>query len=213
LSDAFWKAAILFSLAVNLVLLLVVLALGMLVFQIKNAIAAPLVGGMHASFVQMDEASIIATVQVDDTIQVNDTIHVVDTIQVHDTLPVVFDLPLSALTTVTLTRDTTIPDTTVNLNGVPVPTDIILPSGTPLDIQLNLIVPVSQSVPVVLNVPITLAVPVNLDVPVDLTVPVNIPLRETELHAPFTNLAALVEPYDTLLDAAPSSWADLFGLE
>jgi hypothetical protein len=43
-------------------------------------------------------------------------------------------------------------------------------------------------------------------------VPVNIPLRETELHQPFTNLAALVEPYDTLLDNTPSSWAELFGL-
>lgn len=213
LSDAFWKAATLFSLVVNLVLLVVVLGLGLLVFQIKRAIAAPLVGGLHANFVQMDEATIITTVLVEDTIQVNDTIQVVDNIQVNDTLPVVFDLPLNTATVVTLTRDTTVPNTTVFLNGLPVPTDIILPVGTPLDIQLNLIVPVSQTVPVVLDVPVNLDVPISLDVPVSLQVPVSIPLRETELHEPFTNLAALVAPYDALLDATPSSWAELFGFK
>ena len=73
--------------------------------------------------------------------------------------------------------------------------------------------PVSQTVPVVLDVPITLNVPINLDVPVNLQVPVNIPLRDTELHEPFTNLASLVGPYNALLDATPSSWAELFGFK
>jgi len=213
LKDAFWKTATLFSLIVNVLLIVVVLSLGLLVFQIKRAIATPLVDGLHTNFVRMDEATIVSAVQVQDTIQVSDTIQVVDTIQVRDTLPVVFDLPLSTLTTVTLTRDVSIPNTTVFLNGLPVPTDIVLPAGTPLDIQLDLSVPVSQTVPVVLHVPVDLDVPISLDVPVNLEVPVSIPLRETELHEPFTNLANLVGPYDALLDATPSSWAELFGFK
>jgi hypothetical protein len=210
LAGAFWKGATLFSLIVNLVLLAVVVVLGLMIFQIKRGLAAPLIGGLHSNFVAMDEASIVTTVQVNDTIHVVDTIQVIDTIQVNDTLPVVFDLPLSTVTVVTLTRDIPVPNTTVFLNGLPVPTDIVLPAGTPLNIQLDLVVPVSQTVPVVLNVPVNLDVPVSLDVPISLQVPVNIPLNQTELHEPFTNLANLVAPYNSLLEKTPSSWADLF---
>lgn len=200
LPDAFWKTATLFSLVVNLALVIGLILLGLMIFQIKQAIAQPLVGGLHTSFVQMDAAHIVTNIQVVDTIHVKDTIHV------NDTLPVVFDLPLSTNTIVTLTRDTPIPNTTVYLNGLAVPTNIILPAGTPLNINLNLVVPVSKTVPVVLDVPVNLSVPVNLNVPVD------IPLRQSELHTPFTNLANLIGPYDTLLAATPSSWSELFGL-
>jgi hypothetical protein len=197
LPNAFWRAAVLFSFMVNLVLVLVVAVLALMVFQIKDGVVQPLVGGLHTSFNQMDAAHIVTTILVSDTIQVNDTI------QVHDTLPVVFDLPLATNTQVTLTQDTPIHNTTVYLNGLPVPTDIVLPAGTPLHIALNLTVPVSQTVPVVLDVPVQLTVPVRL------TVPVDIPLDQTQLHTPFTNLANLVGPYNELLSEAPSSWRDL----
>src|SRR5262245_27414713 len=72
LPDAFWKAATLFSFAINLVLVVAVLGLGLLVFQIKAAIAQPLLGGLHSSFLQMDAAHIVTTIHVVDTIQVND---------------------------------------------------------------------------------------------------------------------------------------------
>ncbi len=168
------------------------------IFQIKRAIAQPLVGGLHTSFLQMDGAHIVTT------IQVNDTIRVDDTLRVNDSLPVVFDVPLSTDTTVVLTRDTLVPKTTVYLNGQPVPTDIVLPAGTPLDIHLNLTVPVSHTVPVALDVPVHLKVPVSLQVPVD------IPLNQTDLHTPFTNLASLVGPYDRLLNDLPASWGQVF---
>lgn len=208
--NAFWRAATLFSFIVNGVLLLALLVAGLLIFQIKRTIAQPLISGLYNSFVQMDAASIITSVQVEDTIQVNDTIFVNDTITVNDTLPVIFNLPLDTFTQVTLTDDTAIPNTTVMLNGLAVPTDIVLPAGTPLNIHLVLMVPVSQTVPVVLHVPVNLEVPVALDVPVSLEVPVNIPLSETDLHQPFTNLAALLRPYHTLLELTPSSWGELF---
>ncbi len=207
---AFWRVATLFSFLVNGVLLVVLFVAGLLIFQIKRSIAQPLIGGLYTSFVQMDAASIISSVHVDDTIQVNDTIFVNDTITVNDTLPVIFNLPLDTFTQVTLTDDTAIPNTTVMLNGLAVPTDIVLPAGTPLNIHLVLVVPVSQTVPVVLHVPVNLTVPVTLDVPVSLDVPVNIPLSETDLHQPFTNLAALLRPYNALLELTPSSWGELF---
>ena len=186
IAGRFWKFAIIFSFALNVILVLVLLVLGVMVFEIKNALAQPIIGGLHTSFVQMDNASIITTIEVNDTITVNDKI------------PVVFDLPLNQQTTVTLVEATTIPNTVVYLNGVPVRTDIVLPQGTPLNINLNLTVPVNQTIPVVLNVPVKLKVPVN------------IPLNLTELHEPFTNLAAIVAPYNTMLNALPSSWGQAF---
>ena len=198
MGDAVWKSATVFSLIVNLVLILVLLVLGTQVFQLKNAIVQPLVGGLYDNFVLMDQSHIVTTIQVNDTIMVNDTI------QVNDTIPVVFDVPLQTNTVVVLTEDTRVPQTTVFLNGIGVPTDIILPAGTPLQINLSLIVPVSQTVPVVLDVPI------NLEVPISLQVPVDIALDQTDLHRPFTNLANLVGPYDTLLDGLPESWSEIF---
>ncbi len=199
MGDALWKSATVFSLVVNLILVLVLLVLGTQVFQLKNAIVQPLVGGLYDNFVMMDQSHIVTTIQVNDTIMVNDTI------QVNDTIPVVFDVPLQTNTVVVLTEDTRVPQTTVFLNGIGVPTDIILPAGTPLQINLSLIVPVSQTVPVVLDVPI------NLEVPINLLVPVDIPLDQTDLHRPFTNLANLVGPYNTLLEDLPAAWGDLFG--
>lgn len=191
--QAVWNSMIVFSFAVNLILVIVVLVLGILLFSIKNAIAQPLIGGLHSSFVQMDNAHIVTTIAVNDTIQVNDTI------------PVVFDLPLNQATVVTLTADTLIDDATIvtlNAGGLQLYNaigDIVLPAGTALPVQLALVVPVSQTVPVVLNVP------------VNLTVPVDIALDQTDLHLPFTNLANLVGPYNALLKQAPDSWAELFG--
>lgn len=121
LPGAFWRVATLFSFLVNGVLLVVLLVAGLFVFQIKRSIAQPLIGGLYNSFVQMDAASIISTVHVDDTIQVNDTIFVNDTITVNDTLPVIFNLPLDTVTQVTLTDDTAIPNTTVMLSACQCP--------------------------------------------------------------------------------------------
>jgi len=183
----FWKFAILFSFLVNIVLVAVLLVAVGLIFEIKNGIASPLVGGLYDNFVLMDKARIVSTIAVNDTIQVNDTI------------PVVFDLPLNQDTQVVLTQDTPVNGATIFLNGTPIAVNVVLPRGTPLNIKLNMTVPVSTTIPVVLNVPVRLQVPVD------------IPLNQTELHPPFTNLAALVAPYNALLQALPSSWAGIVG--
>src|SRR5437016_1768932 len=61
LPAAFWKAATIFSFGVNLVLVIAVLGLALMMFQIKQAIAQPLLSGLHTSFVQMDAAHIVTT--------------------------------------------------------------------------------------------------------------------------------------------------------
>ncbi len=184
IGPAFWTVASLVSLTVNVILIVVLLLLGKQLFTLKDLISNQLVGGLHQNFVKMDEAHIRTTILVSDTILVNDTI------------PVVFDLPLSQETQVVLTQHTSIDNTTVYLNGVPIRTTVVLPKGTPLNIALNLTVPVNQTIPVV------------LEVPVKLSVPVDIALDQTELHEPFAGLQEVVSPYQGLLSSLPGSWEE-----
>ena len=179
---AFWTIASVFSIIVNIILLAVLILLGRQLFALKSLVQEGLIGGLYDNFVLMDQAHI------------RTTIDVVDTIQVADEIPVNFDLPLQQNTTVILTEDTTIPGATVYLNESPVRTTVILPQGTPLNISLNLTVPVSTNVPIV------------LDVPVSLKVPVDIPLAQTELHTPFTGLQTVISPYQDLLTSLPNNW-------
>jgi hypothetical protein len=179
---AFWTIASIISLTFNIILFVLIIFIGRQLFSLKNMISDQLINGLYDNFVLMDQANIQTTVTVSSTIQVQDEI------------PVVFDLPLSQNTEVVLVNDTPIQGATIFLNWVAVPLDIILPAGTPLNINLDLVVPVSQTVPVVLNVP------------VNLTVPVDIPLDQTELHKPFTGLQGVVAPYRSLLSKTPDSW-------
>ena len=178
---AFWTTASIFSMVVNLILIIVLLVLGQQLFVLKGLVSG-LIDGLHGNFVAMDQAHIRAVIPVNETIQVNDT------------MPVVFELPLKQQTEVRLTRDTPVPGATVFLNGSPVRTDIILRQGTLLNIALDLIVPVNQTIPV------------SLKVPVSLNVIVDIPLNQTELHQPFVGLKDVVSPYKTMLDGLPNSW-------
>jgi hypothetical protein len=181
---AFLTIASLISLTINVILIVAVLLLGQQLFKLKSILQGQLVDGLYTNFVQMDDAHIRTEILVRDTIKVEDTI------------PVVFDLPLKQNTTVILTQDTPVQKATVFLNGQPVPTDIVLRKGTPLNILLDLVVPVNQTIPVTLNVPVSL------------TVPVDIPLDQTELHGPFVGLQEVVSPYKTLLEGLPNSWMD-----
>lgn len=118
------------------------------------------------------------------------------TIPVTTQVPAKFDLPLETDTTVTLTEDTQIKAATVSLStgGLVIynaPTDIILPAGTVLPIHLNLVVPVDQQIPVELNVA------------------VDIPLNQTDLHAPFVGLQQVLDPYYSMLKALPGSWEEI----
>lgn len=185
IGPAFWTIASIISLTANIILFVILIILGTQIFGIKAVLEDQLIGGLYDNFVQMEQANIITTIQVSDTIQVKDTI------------PVVFTLPLQQETEVVLTRDAPIKKATVFLNGVGVPTDIILKRGTRLNIYLDMSVPVDQ------------VIPVELTVPVQLTVPVNIPLDQTELHQPFVGLQEVLLPYKAMLEEVPDSWSEL----
>jgi hypothetical protein len=184
---AFWTIASIVSLTINVILIAMILILGRQLFNLRTIISEGLVNGLYENFVLMDEAHIVTD------------INVASTIHVQDQMPVVFDLPLNQDTEVVLTEPTSINGATIFLNGAAVPLNIILPTGTALNIGMDMVVPVSTTIPVVLTVP------------VNLTVPVDIPLENTDLHEPFVGLQSVVAPYNTILSSAPSSWEQIEG--
>ncbi|MCC6804302.1 MAG: hypothetical protein IT319_15580 [Anaerolineae bacterium] len=130
---------IVFSFVVNVVLVLVVLALVLFIFDIKNNVVTPLVAGLHSSFVGLDEATIDWT------------------IPVRDTIPVKFDLPLNQSTIVTLTESVPLSvGATIVLPGIGQLNNaqvyLNLPAGLELPVQLDLNVPVDQQIDVAMDV-------------------------------------------------------------
>jgi hypothetical protein len=184
IGPALWTVASLISLTINIILVAVLVLLGREIFTLKSLVDQQLIGGLYKNFIQMDQAHIVTTIRVQDTILVRDQ------------MAVVFDLPLQQDTQVVLTQNTPVKNATIFLNGAAVPLDIILKEGTPLNIRLDMTVPVSQTIPV------------ELSVPVDLTVPVDIPLNQTELHEPFIGLRTVVAPYNQLLSPLPDTWQE-----
>jgi hypothetical protein len=189
--NTFKNVAILFSFIVNLILIIVLGVVVLQIFQIKNGILEPLVTGLHSSFVGLDQAHIITSIEVKDTITVADTI------------PVKLDIPLQQNTVVVLTQ------------AVPLRanTSFTLRDGTTLNGMVSLSLPVGMQLPVSLNlnVPVDSTLPINLKVPIDLKVPVNIPLAETQLHDPFNKLRGLLDPYVRVLGNLPNSWGEAVG--
>jgi hypothetical protein len=141
----FWTFTAIFSLVVNLILIVVVVVLLTQAFSIKRALQEGLINPLYDNFVRMDEASIQMSVSVETTV------------------PAKFDLPLDTVTIVTLSNDTAIDNAYVDINTgaltLSAPADIILPAGTNLPIHLSLSVPVDQQIPVSLTVPVD--IPLN----------------------------------------------------
>ena len=111
-----------------------------------------------------------------------DEAHIKTTIPIEMEVPAQFELMLDTTTNVVLSEDTYISNATVSLNtgGLTInnaPTNIILPAGSELPIHLVLTVPVDEMIPVVMDVE------------------VDIPMSETELHEPFTDLQKTIKPY------------------
>lgn len=143
----FWTITAIFSLVINVLLVVVVIVLLTQVFAIKSAIQQGLIDPLYENFVRMDEARIQTSV----TVETN--------------VPARFDLPLDTDTTVRLSQDTPIANARVDINTgaltLNAPADILLPAGTDLPIHLSLSVPVDQQIPVSLTVPV--------DIPLDQT--------------------------------------------
>jgi hypothetical protein len=176
---AFWNVASGLSLFVNIILIAVLILMSREIFSLKRMVVGNLLGGLYTNIGKMDEA------------------HIKTTIQVQTDLAVDFPLQINQLTEVTLTQDTPISGARVSLtsgglNILSAPTNILLPKGTTLPIQLNMTVPVSATIPV--------ALPVTVD----------IPLAETDLHEPFTNLRnTVIGPYLITFWGGPYNWQDV----
>ncbi len=172
---AYWNVTGTLSLIVNLILIAVLILISREYFGLKRLVVGRVVEGLYENFGKMDEAHIRTTILVEDKINVS------------------FPLQILQNTNVTLTQDTLITDarvtlTTGGLNIFSAPTNIVLPAGTVLPVQLNLVVDVDQ------------------EVPVSLTVDVDIPLADTELHEPFSNLKSIVAPLRNAFYTGPFYW-------
>jgi hypothetical protein len=173
-----WRFMVIFSFIVNIILVIVLIAAGLFIFEIKKEIAEPLVTGLHSSFVGLDQATIDWT------------------IPVRDQIPVRLDIPLQANTDVVLTADVpltvnaTIIRQGVDILGGPVSVRLTLPRGTNLPVALNMNVPVDQP----------------LDVSLD--VRAVIPLQGTQLHDVADNLRLLFEPLASGLTNLPNDFGE-----
>ena len=132
-----WGFMVVFSFIVNIVLVAVIAVLGLLLFNIKNDVADPLLKGLHSSFVGLDQATIDWT------------------IPVRDSVDATFDLPLAQDTVVVLTADVPLTVSAdisgpVSINNATVA--LTLPEGLNLPVALDLIVPVDEEIPVNLDV-------------------------------------------------------------
>ena len=178
--QAFKTFALLFSFAMNLILLVILLVVAPLLIPLIADIALPIVGGLNSSFVDMNSATIERTIDVDDTMDIE------------------FTLPLSTTTDVIIVND-------VALKGVPA--QFVLPGGGgSINGQVYLSLPEGLALPIKLD----MEIPVEQTIPVQLAVAVDIPLDETELGKPFSRLQSIFEPLDDLLRGLPSSNEELF---
>lgn len=182
--DGLWGAfknfAIVFSFAINFVLLMTLLLSSQLVLPIKNEIAEPLVDGLHSNFIAMDEATIRATIPVSTNVPVSFPLAIENT---RGTVVLAEPVPLNVPAAFIL------PGTGGQINGTVVMT---LPQGTVLPVDISMVVQVETNIPIVLDVPVI------------------IPLSQTELHSPFANMRFLLEPYVEILDETPDTFSEIF---
>ena len=181
---AFWTVMAIFSLMVNIIFIAILILFGNSFFELKKTVADGLVTGISNNLELMDKAHIVTTVPVETTVQLQDN------------LPVVFNLPINQSTQLSITEDVQVPGAYIYLNNTPVLTDLTLPAGTPIQVNFDMTIPVSESIPVDITVPVSLMVP--LDVAVD----------QTDLHQSIVGLQGVIEPYKVLLSTEYNSKED-----
>ncbi len=168
---AFWTVTGLMSLLVNGILLGIVVYLGMSLNSLKTL---------------SDNKDLMILSGLYTNFQRMERASIVTSITVQDSIPIDLTVPIQKTTQIRLASDTTIPNARVRINtatlNIDAPAQVILPSGTVLEVALDFNVPVQGSVPI------------------NLTVPVNIPLAQTELQTPFSNLQKVVKPFLCIIE-------------
>lgn len=178
-----WRFMVIFSFIVNLVLIVVLLVLGILIFEIKNNVADPLVQGLHRTAVGLNNATIDWTIPVRDELGIDLQVPInaqtiTSTVSQYNGQPV---QPIAGETLVTLTRDVPL---VINNAFIQSP-DLTLRNA-----QVNITLPAGTSLPVSLDLEIGL----ETDIPVALDVRAVIPIEETQLTDPIQTLQLLFEP-------------------
>ncbi len=177
-----WRFMVIFSFIVNVILVAVLIIAGLLIFEIKNQVAQPLVEGLHSSFVGLDQATIDWT------------------IPVRDQIPVRLDIPLNTVTTVVLQEPVPIQVIArIDLPGI---------NAYNIAANVNLELPVGLELPVALDLNVEVDQP--LDVALD--VRAVIPLGETQLHDVAHNLRLLFEPLTLGLNNLPNDFGGALDL-
>lgn len=179
IGKSFWRFMVIFSFIVNLILVVVLAALLLFLFDIKQNIADPLVGGLHSTAMGLQNATIDWT------------------IPVRDNIPVNLDIRLNTTTIVTLTEPVPLQvSARIDLPGI---------NAFGVAANVNLELPVGLQLPVALDVP----VPVRERLDVALDVRAIIPLSQTQLADPIRTLGLLFEPLAIGLHNLPGNWGQV----
>jgi hypothetical protein len=173
---SFWKALILTSFLINLVLIFVVLLLVGFIIQWQSQIGGT-IGGVQG-FARNNVAELRSVVAGLEGASIKTNIPL-DSV----TIPIKLDVPVNQETTVELTEAAQVvvegADIDLGLSGrLRANVNLLLPVGTKLKIRLNLNIPIDQPLPLKGQ---------------GVEVPVVIPLKETELGPQFRRLGELVD--------------------
>ena len=198
--NAFRDIAIIFSFAVNFVLIVSLLVMSIpalrAAFALKAGLVEPLLSDLDAAFVGLGEATIDTTVEIDESIPIQFDM------PLNQQLPIDFDLTIEQDTVVELQRP--VPLNMPALFSLPAGGGMIngsvslsLPAGMQLPIHLSMVVPVSQTIPV------RMIVPVSETIPIQMVVPVSIKLGEAGLDPAVEDLRAVFRPVEALVDSLP----------
>jgi hypothetical protein len=199
--QAFKDIAIVFSFAVNFILIVALLLVGMpalrLGLAINSGMVEPMLDDLDAAFVGLGKATI------DTTIPINEPIPIQFDLPLDQKLPINFQLAIEQDTVVTLQQPVplsrlpaqfTLPGGGGAINGT---VSLSLPAGVRLPIHLSTVVPVNQTIPV------QMMVPVSETVPVQMNVPVSIALGEAGLDPAVQDLREVFQPLRRQLDDLP----------
>lgn len=198
--NAFKDIAIVFSFAVNFILVVALLLTAIpglrAAFALKTGLVEPLLDDLDAAFVGLGEATIESTIDIDQPAAIQFDL------PLDESLGIDFPLSINQETVVTLVEAVPLNlNATFNLPGgggaINGSVRLSLPVGTRLPIRLDMVVPVTSTIPVRLTVPVSQTVPIRM------TVPVEIELGEAGLDPAVQQLRAVFLPLREQVDKLP----------
>lgn len=139
--SSLWRALLLLSLILNLMLFVVVFLMGQRFFVLRDSLGAAIDLDLQKAMERLEPAELSTVVEVEQQI------------------PVTMDVNIQRDTTLTLDSSVRVSGATISMvsggfsvNG---PATVELPAGTKLPVQMDLTVPVSATVPASFSVPVT----------------------------------------------------------